>query len=213
MNNTNNVNGDGNTSVAGNENITVSSQIKECLAQIDQLNSDKKEINEKIAKLESSMHKCSEECQKQIDELKRDMRKTWKSRYSLCSLFLWGIVIILLGAIFFSQIEYFKIRDNHVGLVLGFIGVLATFVVVGNYVQVKEVKNDFVAESAKSEKKIEALEDRIEKLHESMSNAHDTIKELRNLGDKAELIAKELYFLKQPRLKKSDYPAFRKQEK
>jgi predicted nuclease with TOPRIM domain len=85
--------------------------------------------------------------------------------------YLWGIVIILLGAILFSQIPYFKINNNYIGLILGFVGILATFIVVSNYSQVQEVKKEARKEIEINKKeigklvsKIEALDDRIGEL-------------------------------------------------
>lgn len=74
--------------------------------------------------------------------------------------FLLGIIIILLGVIIFCLIPRIDTTDNYVGLVLAFIGVLATFIVVGNYVQIQDVKKEFERRTYK----IELLEKEIEKI-------------------------------------------------
>lgn len=57
--------------------------------------------------------------------------------------FAWGVVIILiLGIILFNSIPVIS-NPNDISLVLSFVGILATFIVVGNYLQVKEVEKKF----------------------------------------------------------------------
>lgn len=70
--------------------------------------------------------------------------------------FLWFIVIIVLLAILATQIPKIDISSNYVAVVLGFVGVIATFIVVGNYMQVKDVKDQYSA-------KVEELKDEIRK--------------------------------------------------
>jgi hypothetical protein len=56
--------------------------------------------------------------------------------------FLIGIIIILLGAVVFMQFHVIT-GINETSIILAFVGILSTFIVVSNYVQVKEVKDDF----------------------------------------------------------------------
>jgi len=61
----------------------------------------------------------------------------------LYSHFLWiGIIIILLGAILACHI-YTITEPNNVTLVLSFVGILATFVVISQFSQVQQIKQDF----------------------------------------------------------------------
>jgi hypothetical protein len=57
--------------------------------------------------------------------------------------FLWGIIIILLGTIVFCLIPKIDITNNYVSVIFGFVGILATFIVVSNYAQVKEIERGF----------------------------------------------------------------------
>jgi hypothetical protein len=70
--------------------------------------------------------------------------------------FLWGIIIILLGTIIFCLIPEMDITDNYASVVLGFVGILATFIVISNYAQVKEVKDESSAQ-------ITSIKDNLEK--------------------------------------------------
>jgi hypothetical protein len=66
--------------------------------------------------------------------------------------FLWGLVIIILDAILFFMIPI--IQDNYVGGILAFVGILATFIVVSNYAQVKEIENKFYKRENELDQKI-----------------------------------------------------------
>jgi hypothetical protein len=99
----------------------VQSQINELHRQVNSLTAQfQEQINGKrIAELESTKTDC----------------KFWDNW------FVWGIGIILLGAGLFFMIPV--IQDNYIGGILGFVGILATFIVVSQYIQVKEVKDEF----------------------------------------------------------------------
>lgn len=71
--------------------------------------------------------------------------------------FLWGIVIVILLAILATQIPRMNIGDNYIGIILAFVGILATFTVVGNYIQVHYAKQEF-------EKKVKELQQKINNL-------------------------------------------------
>lgn len=57
------------------------------------------------------------------------------------------MIIIVLGIILFSTIPAINIEDKYAGAILGVVGVLATFIVVGNYAQVKDIENKFIQET------------------------------------------------------------------
>jgi predicted Holliday junction resolvase-like endonuclease len=162
MGNSNIVNGDGNMTNAGDNIQQIINNVESTLnlvnslsIQIDDLKKDSQtkydELKIKIDEFKSQCEKCKTELQTQFNDLKTQIddqiTELNKCKFSKLKLknnwFLWGFVIILLGAILFSQIEYFKIKDNYVGLVLGFVGILATFIVVSNYAQVKEIERKF----------------------------------------------------------------------
>ncbi|MDR1561213.1 MAG: hypothetical protein LBS23_02550, partial [Holosporaceae bacterium] len=118
---------------------------EECKKQIGYLANVVQILSTNLNSLEQKYEKQKNEYDKQFDVLRGKiyvLREKKHIKHCWVHWFLWGIVIILLGGIFFSQIKYFQIEDNYVGLVLGFIGVLATFIVVSNYVQVKSVQNE-----------------------------------------------------------------------
>ena len=118
--------------------VNVNNQIESTLNLINKQSNQITELEEKIGKIKQDKLKES------IDALRKNMnieldKKQSKIKYRF-DLFLWGIVIIALVAIFCSQIPYFRVNDNYVGLVIGFVGVLATFVIVGNYAQVNSIE-------------------------------------------------------------------------
>jgi hypothetical protein len=82
--------------------------------------------------------------------------------------FLIGIIIILLGWIGFLHCQT-VINPNNVTLILSFVGILATFVIVGNYAQVKEIENGFNRKIIKLEK---GFADSIQK---SINNYNQTV--------------------------------------
>jgi hypothetical protein len=74
-----------------------------------------------------------------------------------------GVVIILLGFDFYCHIPTIDI--SNIGLVLSFIGVLATFVVISNYAQVHKIERkveNFDKEIRKLKKEIELLKNDIQ---------------------------------------------------
>lgn len=52
------------------------------------------------------------------------------------------IIILILGIVLFHSIPVID-RGNDISLILSFVGILATFVVIGNYFQVKEIEEKF----------------------------------------------------------------------
>ena len=66
-----------------------------------------------------------------------------------------GIIIILLGAIVYCLIPQCAITDP--SLILSFIGILASFIVVGNYAQVCQVKKEYEHFKQEAEKNLEAI--------------------------------------------------------
>jgi hypothetical protein len=94
----------------------------------------------------------------------------------LSKYFLLGIIMILLGTIIFCLIPKIDITNNYVSAIFGFVGILATFVVVSNYAQVKDVKDEFDRQvkdiEGKFEEKIEKLEkNNDEKIKQSLNDS------------------------------------------
>jgi hypothetical protein len=54
-----------------------------------------------------------------------------------------GIIIILIGFDIFIHIPIVDIQSSYFGAIIGFVGVLATFIVVSNYAQVKDIEKKF----------------------------------------------------------------------
>jgi hypothetical protein len=77
-----------------------------------------------------------------------------------------GIGLILLGASLFLNISHTIITNESV--VLAFIGVLATFIVVGNYAQVTEIRNDTKNQIKDLETKTQTKIDELNKLYEKI---------------------------------------------
>lgn len=116
--------------------------------------------NEKIKKLEKRI---------------KVLEKAYKKKNNKNGM-LWGIVIILFVVLICTQIEYFQVDDNHVGLVLAFVGILATFVVISNYSQLKTMED-----------KHSAMDDRFETAIKDISRVEitidNTVKELNSLSN------------------------------
>jgi hypothetical protein len=96
----------------------------------------------------------SNESQKTEDKSKDKggLQKLRDAFYKMLSqYFLLGVIIILLCVIFCCHVPVFSIEDNKIGVILAFVGILATFIVISNYAQVKEVKGDFVSRAARIE--------------------------------------------------------------
>ena len=94
------------------------------------------------------------------------MRKkgtNWISRV-VGGYWLFGISLIMLGGALASNISHNVITDESVVLV--FVGILATFVVVGNYAQVKSIEE-------KMEKKFEFLDEKTKELENINTDLND----------------------------------------
>jgi hypothetical protein len=78
---------------------------------------------------------------------------------------IWVLLLTLLCAIIFIWImlifqdKYnFEIYNNHTSIILTFVGILATFIVVGNYAQIIEIKKEFEGKSDKLSKRQDIIE-------------------------------------------------------
>jgi hypothetical protein len=89
-----------------------------------------------------------------------------------------GAIIFILAMFFFQKWFGFEVSyENSATIVLAFVGIAATFVVVSNYAQVKEVKDEF--EKKTKEIKVE-LENDTKKNEDRMTNIIDGINSLLN---------------------------------
>jgi len=92
-----------------------------------------------------------------IDKLKSKQKKQKccfikQTKSFICSYWvLIFIIIILLGAILFCHI-YTITDSNNATIVLGFVGILATFVVISNYYQVYQIKQNIDVQIKATEK-------------------------------------------------------------
>jgi len=92
--------------------------------------------------------------------------------------FIHGIVIIMLGFIFACFLPVIDVENNYLGIILAFVGIIATFIVVSNYAQVKDIENSFKSQ-------IEAIENKfaknVEKIEGIESGIDSKIKKQENL--------------------------------
>jgi hypothetical protein len=96
----------------------------------------------------------------------------------LSQYFLLGVIIILLGTIIFCLIPKIDISNNYVGIILSFVGIAATFVVVSNFAQVKDIEGKF-------ESKVKEIEGRNEQTKEYiLDTLGSEIEESKNQTDK-----------------------------
>jgi hypothetical protein len=122
--------GDKGTSVAGNGNVTTTNNPESPSQRTDEsLEVLKKEIDKRLGKLEEKNKSSKERC--------LFTAFYWVSGAS----FLFSIIAIC-GAFVFKNTV---IVDE--SIVLIFVGIVATFVVVGNYAQVKDIENKFNKET------------------------------------------------------------------
>ncbi|KAA6303185.1 MAG: hypothetical protein EZS26_000788 [Candidatus Ordinivivax streblomastigis] len=129
--------------------------------------------NEEVAK---SVENCTAEIIKKADNLEAILND--KSFYGnlkriMGNHWLLFILVILLGISISLNISR-TIVDSE-GLVIGFIGVLATFIVVSHFIQVKEVKSDLLTEIYKIKDSLYAKTKEFEdKLDEEFVKKNDT---------------------------------------
>lgn len=83
--------------------------------------------------------------------------------------FLWGIVIIILGIILVTQTPTLDYNQNYIAVILGFIGVLATFIVVSNYAQLKNTENTIEKIKTEIDEKISIVNNRLDKMDEKFN--------------------------------------------
>lgn len=84
------------------------------------------------------------------------------------------LLIILIGTDIFIHLPFISIESNYCAIILGFVGILTTFVVVSNYAQVKDIERTF-------EKKMEKINQKLEEINNNQS-----------LMDGSELVANAL---------------------
>jgi hypothetical protein len=99
-----------------------------------------------------------------------ETRRSDKKRYF--TIFYWVSGFSLLISIFAlcGAWLYKDLVINNMSIVLGFIGVLATFIVVGNYLQVIEIKNELKNTNRRVDERIEVLKSDLEKQIEKLDN-------------------------------------------
>jgi hypothetical protein len=84
-----------------------------------------------------------------------------------------GIAIILLGASIFLNISHTVITNE--SLVLTFIGILATIIVVGNFAQVAEIRNDTTKQINDLELRTQTKINELNTLYQTLSEASEKI--------------------------------------
>ena len=83
--------------------------------------------------------------------------------------FLLGIITILLGSILFCLMPKMDITNNYIGVILGFVGVLATFIVVGNYAQVQQIRSEMLDKIRLLDEKTDNLSKYAHEIHSYIS--------------------------------------------
>jgi len=96
------------------------------------------------------------------------MKKLLKNNW-----FIVGIIIILICFDIAIHIPIIDIKCNYFGAMISFIGILATFIVISNYVQVKDIKEETNKQisSMKTEfDKIKIIEDKMKTMNDIIEN-------------------------------------------
>ena len=104
---------------------------------------------------------------------------------------LFGISIILLGASLFLNVSHTVVTNE--SIVLVFVGILATFIVVGNYAQVTEIKNNTNIQIKNLELKTQNKIDELNKLFGQITEASERIKLIEKNADLNAADARRLY--------------------
>lgn len=107
---------------------------------------------------------------KKLEERIKVLEKAYKKKNDKNGM-LWGIVIILFVVLICTQIPYFQVDNNYVGLVLAFVGILATFVVISNYSQLKTMEDKHRAMDDRFEDVFEELEESNKNMTVSINDA------------------------------------------
>ena len=80
-----------------------------------------------------------------MEQKKEQCRFLTRVKSCLCNyFFVIGLLIIIFGFDIYCNIDYICVTDE--SIVLVFVGILATFIVLGNYAQVVKIENDLKEE-------------------------------------------------------------------
>jgi hypothetical protein len=115
----------------------------------NQINVFESNFNQKITNIETEIKKLAEKINSP-EEDKQEEKTCWIKKIPawVCILVasIGGAIIFILIMILFQEWWGFEVpyENSTTTIVLGFVGIAATFIVVSNYAQVKEVKNSFV---------------------------------------------------------------------
>jgi hypothetical protein len=145
------------------EEANVNNQIEATLNLIKNQSEQAALLQEEIGTLRADVDKIKNNFDEWVKKPKE--KKLCRVKRFLCCIksfiprWFWMLLLILLCAIVFIwamlifQDRYsFELHNNHVSIVLGFVGILATFIVIGNYAQVREVKDEFLSYKYEMEK-------------------------------------------------------------
>jgi len=91
---------------------------------------------------------------------------------------LFGISLILLGASLFLNVSHTVITNE--SIVLVFVGIIATFIVVGNYAQVTEIRNNTHSQIKDLELNTKYKIDELNKLYDKMTETSEKLKTVEN---------------------------------
>jgi hypothetical protein len=107
--------------------------------------------------------------------------------------FIAGVIIILIGAILFCLIPRVDMHENYASILLSFVGILATFIVIGNYAQVKDIESKFDRKMVELNNKI-TDQNRIKKeLDEIKDSLTEAVANVNNIN--ADLNCEKQFFL------------------
>jgi uncharacterized membrane protein (DUF485 family) len=180
--------GEKQTLVAGNNNKVVADdsessqklEVTDNSAKIEKLSS---EIDKISKRLEDDIDKTINELKDEITDLKKkqtkkDCRLKFWIKQTNGNWFIVGIIILLIGFDIFIHIPIVDIQSSYFGAIMGFVGILATFIVVGNYAQVKDIKDEFKTKVDEFKTKMKESEIKIEEIEkESNKVINEKIKD------------------------------------
>jgi chaperonin cofactor prefoldin len=114
--------------------------------------------------------------EKRIQELEKQKHKISNSYTVLLITIVVCAFLFFLGVIYLNKQFNFGLSDD--SIVVTFVGIVATFVIVSNYLQVKEVKDEFDRSATKTKNEIKRVEEEMNNRYERLQSEIQEIRKI-----------------------------------
>jgi SMC interacting uncharacterized protein involved in chromosome segregation len=162
-------------------------------------------ISTEINELRTSVNNLSNTTSK-IDDLSKEIENLYKRKKTHLPKWVYWVWLIGIVALGLSIASIFIVSDINwnvevvsTTIILGFVGILATFIVVSNYMQVKEVKdkserieNDFKDKTRRFEKENKIINEKIIKIETDLLNQIEQIKNANKVTEQIKVQEKSI---------------------